>query len=120
MYRGVSPYGGYFIEKMMAKERDERYQNPREMVEDIQQVVQGAQSLEYQPEEDAVPQRRRSQPSPGRTPAQRAPSPRTPARGTRRPPMPRRTGRLPKRDDPGTDGGPRRLSRRGRRRPPPR
>ena len=47
--RRLSPLTLYFIEKMMAKEKEIRYQNPREVIEDIQTQVSGYKSLEYKP-----------------------------------------------------------------------
>ncbi|MCB9899418.1 MAG: serine/threonine protein kinase [Planctomycetes bacterium] len=41
----------YFIEKMMAKDRDIRYQSPQELIRDIEQKIEGARSLEL-PEAD--------------------------------------------------------------------
>jgi serine/threonine-protein kinase len=49
--RGFSPLTLYFIEKMMAKEKEIRYQNPAAVIEDIQSQIAGFKSLEYQPEE---------------------------------------------------------------------
>jgi hypothetical protein len=43
----------YFIEKMMSKERDFRYQTAREVVDDITEVLEGAADLQYNPAEDA-------------------------------------------------------------------
>ena len=48
--RRLSPLALYFIEKMMAKEKEIRYQNPREVIEDIQSQVSGYESLEYKSE----------------------------------------------------------------------
>lgn len=48
--RGLSPLTLYFIEKMMVKEKQLRYQNPAEIVEDIQRQLEGFKSLEYHPE----------------------------------------------------------------------
>jgi serine/threonine-protein kinase len=45
-----SPLTLYFIEKMMAKEKEIRYQNAREVIEDIQTELSGFKSLEFNPE----------------------------------------------------------------------
>lgn len=50
--RGLSQFIGYFIEKMMAKEREIRYQTPREVIEDISQITRGASELIYNAEDD--------------------------------------------------------------------
>lgn len=63
--RGVSPHFSYFVQKMMAKEADIRYQSWRELIEDIQAQIAGKKSLEYdsEPAEKArtapAPRRRR-------------------------------------------------------------
>jgi serine/threonine-protein kinase len=44
----LSPLTLYFIEKMMAKDKEIRYQNAREVIEDIQTKVSGFRSLEYE------------------------------------------------------------------------
>ena len=49
----ISVHMHYFIEKMMSKERDFRYQTAREVVEDITEVLEGAADLQYQPESDS-------------------------------------------------------------------
>ncbi len=61
--RGVSPHFAYFVQKMMAKEADIRYQSWRELIEDIQAQLAGKKSLEYDSE---VPERARSVPPPRR------------------------------------------------------
>jgi len=43
----ISIHMQYFIEKMMAKERDIRYQSAQEIVDDIAQVLSGAADLVY-------------------------------------------------------------------------
>ncbi len=45
--RGHSPYLQYFIEKMMSKEADLRYQDWPELVTDIEEQVRGAESLDF-------------------------------------------------------------------------
>lgn len=46
----ISHHMHYFIEKMMAKERDIRYQSPSEVIEDIESVVEGNRSLAFNPD----------------------------------------------------------------------
>jgi len=48
----ISVHMHYFIEKMMSKDRDFRYQTAREVVEDIEEVIQGAADLKYDPAAD--------------------------------------------------------------------
>ncbi len=48
--RNISAHMHYFIEKMMAKERDIRYQDPKELIEDIESQIQGRKSLALDPE----------------------------------------------------------------------
>ncbi|MCB9933379.1 MAG: serine/threonine protein kinase [Planctomycetes bacterium] len=45
----ISVHMHYFIEKMMSKERDFRYQTAREVVDDITEVLEGAADLQYNP-----------------------------------------------------------------------
>jgi serine/threonine-protein kinase len=47
--RGISPHLHYFIQKMMAKERDIRYSSPQELIRDIERTIAGKKSLEYKP-----------------------------------------------------------------------
>lgn len=47
--KGISPLVLYFIEKMMAKEKEIRYQNPQEVIADIKSQTEGFQSLEFHP-----------------------------------------------------------------------
>lgn len=61
--RGVSPHFAYFVQKMMAKEADIRYQSWRELIEDIQGQLAGKKSLEYDKD---VPERARAAPQPRR------------------------------------------------------
>lgn len=42
----------YFIEKMMSKERDFRYQTAREVVDDVTEVLSGAADLQYNADKD--------------------------------------------------------------------
>jgi serine/threonine-protein kinase len=48
--RRLTPLTLYFIEKMMAKEKEIRYQNPAEVIADIKEQTEGFKSLEYKPE----------------------------------------------------------------------
>jgi serine/threonine-protein kinase len=50
----ISPYMHYFIEKMMAKERDIRYQSPNELIEHIEDTIRGKKTLTYRPDIDAL------------------------------------------------------------------
>ena len=45
--RGLSHYVHYFIEKMMAKDLEERYQSYMELSEDIRGQIEGRDSLDY-------------------------------------------------------------------------
>jgi serine/threonine-protein kinase len=45
--RGLSPHVHYFIEKMMAKDADLRYQSWEELVRDIEEQLAGRESLDY-------------------------------------------------------------------------
>lgn len=45
--RGFSPHVQYFIEKMMAKDLDLRYQSWDEMIADIREQLEGRDSLDY-------------------------------------------------------------------------
>jgi serine/threonine-protein kinase len=47
--RNISPHMHYFIEKMMAKEREIRYQNPIELIADIEAQIKGKKTLTYNP-----------------------------------------------------------------------
>ena len=49
--RRVSKHMHYFIERMMSKEKDLRYATPRELVDDINEQIEGFRSLEYRPEQ---------------------------------------------------------------------
>ena len=48
--RKISPHMHYFIEKMMAKEREVRYQTPEELIADIEEQMRGKKTLEFRPE----------------------------------------------------------------------
>ncbi|MHC5081858.1 MAG: serine/threonine protein kinase, partial [Planctomycetota bacterium] len=47
--KNVSMHMHYFIEKMMAKERDIRYQSARELIEDIESQIKGKKTLVFDP-----------------------------------------------------------------------
>jgi len=53
--RRISPHMHYFIEKMMAKEREVRYQTPDELIADIEEQIRGKKSAEYRPAGAADP-----------------------------------------------------------------
>jgi eukaryotic-like serine/threonine-protein kinase len=48
--RRISPLALYFIEKMMAKEKEIRYQTPQEIISDIRTQMNGFKSLEFHPD----------------------------------------------------------------------
>jgi serine/threonine protein kinase len=48
----ISKHMHYFIERMMSKDKDLRYSTPRELVDDINEQIDGFRSLEYRPEEN--------------------------------------------------------------------
>jgi serine/threonine protein kinase len=48
----ISAHMHYFIEKMMAKDREHRYQDPQELMADIEQNLAGRESLSTEPEPD--------------------------------------------------------------------
>jgi len=74
--RRISPHMHYFIEKMMAKEREVRYQSPTELIADIEQQIRGKKTLEFNPDGDD-PGRRKpfgdEPPEKGRSPFKRRP-----------------------------------------------
>ncbi len=45
--RHISKHMHYFIERMMSKEKALRYSSPRELIEDIQEQIEGFKSLEF-------------------------------------------------------------------------
>jgi eukaryotic-like serine/threonine-protein kinase len=60
----ISAHMHYFIEKMMAKDRDIRYQDPQELMADIEAQISGKKTLEVEeesggPDEDVAARRRR-------------------------------------------------------------
>jgi len=50
--RRLSKHMHYFIERMMSKDKDLRYASPRELVDDINEQIEGFKSLEYRPDEN--------------------------------------------------------------------
>jgi serine/threonine protein kinase len=48
----ISKHMHYFIERMMSKDKDLRYSTPRELVDDINEQIDGFRSLEYRPDEN--------------------------------------------------------------------
>jgi serine/threonine protein kinase len=87
--RGLSPHVHYFIEKMMSKEAELRYQSFEELIDDVRGQVEGRASLDFRGDT-----RGRSRPGfGGRSAGPRGPAPR------------------------GTRGGPRHSPRGGPRRP---
>ncbi|HET6204321.1 MAG TPA: serine/threonine-protein kinase [Planctomycetota bacterium] len=46
--RRISPHVHYFIEKMMAKEREIRYQSPADLIADIEVQIAGRKSLDFE------------------------------------------------------------------------
>jgi eukaryotic-like serine/threonine-protein kinase len=50
----ISAHMHYFIEKMMAKDRDIRYQDPQELMADIEDQISGKKTLEEAPPSDAA------------------------------------------------------------------
>ena len=51
--KAISPHLHYFIEKMMAKDPDLRYQSPAELIADIEVQIEGKKTLSYSREGDA-------------------------------------------------------------------
>ncbi|MBL8693100.1 MAG: serine/threonine protein kinase [Planctomycetes bacterium] len=47
--RRISPHVHYFIEKMMAKEREIRYGSPSELIRDIERTTAGKKSADFKP-----------------------------------------------------------------------
>ena len=46
----ISAHMHYFIEKMMAKDREIRYQDPQQLIEDIERQIAGKKSLDVGPD----------------------------------------------------------------------
>jgi serine/threonine protein kinase len=57
--RGLSPHVHYFIEKMMAKDADVRYQSWDELITDIREQLEGRESLDFTRDARTRPARRR-------------------------------------------------------------
>jgi serine/threonine-protein kinase len=55
--RGFSPHLSYFIEKMMAKEADVRYQSWSELLQDVREQLQGREKLDFTKGEASAPAR---------------------------------------------------------------
>jgi serine/threonine-protein kinase len=53
--RGFSPHLHYFIEKMMAKEAEVRYQSWSELIDDIRAQIEGRERLDFEREGDTRP-----------------------------------------------------------------
>lgn len=47
--RHISPHLSYFIRKMMARDREVRYQSPHELIQDIEEQIRGRKTLTAQP-----------------------------------------------------------------------
>jgi hypothetical protein len=79
----ISRHMHYFIERMMSKDKDLRYSTPRELIDDINEQIEGFKSLEYRPEEgEASASKVKSimesgprPPGPGKTTTRRIPVP---------------------------------------------
>ncbi|MBI4569519.1 MAG: serine/threonine protein kinase [Planctomycetes bacterium] len=52
---GVSQHVRYFIERMMAKERDIRFETPRELLDCIDTIVEGIRTMEFRPDPPRSP-----------------------------------------------------------------
>jgi len=50
--RKVSPHMHYFIEKMMVKDREIRYQSPSELINDIEEKIRGKKTLFFHPDSE--------------------------------------------------------------------
>ena len=51
---GISPHLHYFVQKMMALEKEVRYQSPEELIQDIEEQILGKKSLAAQPGKSRV------------------------------------------------------------------
>ena len=49
----ISRHMHYFIERMMSKDKDFRYADPTEMIKDIQEQLEGFESLKFKPDEQS-------------------------------------------------------------------
>lgn len=50
--RRISPHMHYFIEKMMVKDRNIRYQDPGELIHDIEDKIRGKKTLHFRPDQE--------------------------------------------------------------------
>jgi serine/threonine-protein kinase len=66
----------YFLEKTMAKDKEIRYQTPKEMIEDMRGQWEGMKSLEFNPDDVAKPMLNPDAEFPQRQPPTRGPAPR--------------------------------------------
>ncbi len=61
--RGISPHLHYFIERMMAKEAEHRFQNWAELIREVREQLEGRESLDFEADARAAhtrsPRRRR-------------------------------------------------------------
>ncbi|MCB9833278.1 MAG: serine/threonine protein kinase [Planctomycetes bacterium] len=74
----LSPHLHYFIQKMMARDREIRYQSPAELIEDIEEQIRGKKSLTVNPfsaSADAFELERPFAPGEAAKPASSAPVP---------------------------------------------
>jgi serine/threonine protein kinase len=46
--RGLSHHMHYFIEKMMAKDVEARYQSWQELIDDVRQQIEGREALDFE------------------------------------------------------------------------
>jgi eukaryotic-like serine/threonine-protein kinase len=53
--QAISPHMHYFIEKMMVKDREIRYQNPDELIKDIEVKIEGKKTLFFRPDQEGEP-----------------------------------------------------------------
>jgi serine/threonine-protein kinase len=60
--RGISPHLHYFIEKMMAKEAEVRYQSWSELIDDIRAQIEGRERLDFERGDDTRPARPKGAP----------------------------------------------------------
>jgi serine/threonine protein kinase len=51
--RRISRHMHYFIERMMSKDKNLRYATPKELIDDINEQIEGFRSLEFRPDEEA-------------------------------------------------------------------
>ncbi len=86
--RKVSPHMHYFIQKMMVKDRDIRYQSPAELIRDIEEKIKGKKTLHFRPDrdeqEDALLEGPYGRKKPSEPKPQRKPFSRKGRRGRRR------------------------------------